>query len=35
VTTPDGASLPSEQYDFEGLPRLDENTLFERRQLVF
>lgn len=35
MTTPDGASLPSEQYDFEGLPRLDENTLFERRQLVF
>jgi uncharacterized integral membrane protein (TIGR00697 family) len=27
--------LPSEQYDFEGLPRLDEQTMHERRQLVF
>jgi queuosine precursor transporter len=27
--------LPSEQYDFEGLPRLDEATVYERRQLVF
>ena len=27
--------LPSEQYSFEGVPRLDEATLHERRQLVF
>jgi len=27
--------LPSEQYDFDGLPRLDEATVHERRQLVF
>jgi hypothetical protein len=27
--------LPSEQYDFEGLSRLDEATVYERRQLVF
>ena len=30
-----GGLLPSEQYDFEGLPRLDETTMQERRQLVF
>ena len=30
-----GGLLPSEQYDFEGLPRLDETTMYERRQLVF
>ncbi len=30
-----GGLLPSEQYDFEGLPRLDEATIQERRQLVF
>lgn len=27
--------LPSQQHDFEGLPRLDEATAQERRQLVF
>ena len=27
--------LPSEQYAFEDLPRLDEATVYERRQLVF
>ncbi|MGB5681348.1 MAG: queuosine precursor transporter, partial [Polyangiales bacterium] len=27
--------LPSEQYTFEDLPRLDEATVLERRQLVF
>jgi uncharacterized integral membrane protein (TIGR00697 family) len=27
--------LPSEQYEFDGLPRLDEATAQERRQLVF
>lgn len=27
--------LPSDQYRFEGLPRLDEVTMHERRQLVF
>jgi hypothetical protein len=29
------AVLPSEQHEFEGLPRLDEATIQERRQLVF
>jgi len=29
------ATLPSEQYEFDGLPRLDEATVHERRQLVF
>jgi len=27
--------LPSEQYEFDDLPRLDEATMLERRQLVF
>ena len=27
--------LPSEQHEFEGLPRLDETTTYERRQVVF
>jgi hypothetical protein len=27
--------LPSDQYDFEGLPRLDEATVYERRELVY
>jgi len=35
VTEKQGGLLPSEQYDFEGLPRLDEATMQERRQLVF
>lgn len=30
-----GALLPSEQYEYEHLPRLDEGTMQERRQLVF
>jgi len=29
------AVLPSDQYEFEGLPRLDEAAIQERRQLVF
>jgi len=35
VSGGEGGLLPSEQYDFEGLPRLDEATSHERRQLVF
>ena len=35
MTEKQGVLLPSEQYDFEGLPRLDEATMQERRQLVF
>ena len=35
VTESAGPRLPSEQYEFEDLPRLDEASMLERRQLVF
>ena len=35
VSASPGGLLPSQQYDFDGLPRLDEATVHERRQLVF